>query len=147
MAKKTPDTNDQCISHEQALEALGDVLSRTMFMLRDCLAQLDKGDGTEALKNKLASLQQFNETAYREVFVDRRVPTAHQRQRQGLIDLFQNMVNGFCHNRIVLDEDRNPVDFVILEANRGMEDMLGISRRDMTGKPFFQLFPDVFTNH
>ena len=143
MAKKTPDTNDQCISHEQALEALGDVLSRTMFMLRDCLTELDKGDGTEALKNKLASLQQFNETAYREVFVDRRVPTAHQRQRQGLIDLFQNMVNGFCHNRIVLDEDRNPVDFVILEANRGMEDMLGMSRRDMTGKPFFQLFPDL----
>ena len=143
MAKKHPGPNEKTAGQEQALNALGDVLSKTIHMARDCLSGLDDRCSGETMRRKLSALLRFNEIAYHEVFVDGRVPSVHRRQRERLVNLFQNMVNGFCHNRIVLNDERKPHDFVILEVNRGMEDILGMSRQEMTGKRFFQLFPNL----
>ncbi|HID73466.1 MAG TPA: PAS domain S-box protein, partial [Thermoplasmata archaeon] len=57
--------------------------------------------------------------------------------------LFDNMLNGFAYNKIVLDEHDRPVDFVFLEVNDSFVRFTGIRCEDLIGKAATELFPGI----
>jgi len=55
--------------------------------------------------------------------------------------LFENMLEGFAHCRIVLDEQRRPVDFVYLDVNGAFERLTGL--QDVVGRPATEVIPGI----
>ncbi|MFI5312060.1 MAG: ATP-binding protein [Gemmatimonadales bacterium] len=55
--------------------------------------------------------------------------------------LFENMLNGLAHCRMVWDDEGKPVDFVYLDVNESFGRLTGL--RDVVGKPVTQLIPDI----
>jgi PAS domain S-box-containing protein len=55
--------------------------------------------------------------------------------------LFENMLDGFAHCRMVYDEEGRPVDFIYLEVNPRFEQLTGL--RDVTGKRVTEVIPGV----
>jgi PAS domain S-box-containing protein len=48
--------------------------------------------------------------------------------------LFSQMLNGFAYQRIVVDKDEKPVDYVFLSVNDAFEKMTGLRRKAVVGK-------------
>ncbi len=59
-------------------------------------------------------------------------------------NLFVHMKEGFVHGRIVLDEQGKPVDWVYLDANIAFETLTGVEVKDVIGRRFSEVFPDVY---
>ncbi len=57
--------------------------------------------------------------------------------------LFENMLNGFAYNKILVDEDDRPVDYVFLEANDAFEKLTGLRKEDVLGKRVTQVIPGI----
>ena len=57
--------------------------------------------------------------------------------------LFTNMVTGFAHHRIILDEGGNPVDYEFLEMNPAFEALTGLRRENVMGKRVTQVLPGI----
>ncbi len=55
--------------------------------------------------------------------------------------LFQNMLHGFAHCRMVYDDSGRPVDFVYLAVNAAFEALTGL--KDVVGKRVSELIPGV----
>ncbi len=53
--------------------------------------------------------------------------------------LFENMLEGFTHCRILLDEQSRPVDFVYLEVNGAFERLTGL--KNVVGRPATEVIP------
>ena len=56
--------------------------------------------------------------------------------------LFLNMLDGFTYNKIILDKNRKPVDYIILEANNAFEKMVRKKREDILERKHTELFID-----
>jgi two-component system, sensor histidine kinase len=54
--------------------------------------------------------------------------------------LFLNMLDGFTYNKILLDKNRNPVDFIVLEVNTAFEKMINMKRKDILERKHSELF-------
>jgi len=57
--------------------------------------------------------------------------------------LFLNMTSAFAYNRIILDDNNNPVDFVFLQVNSAFEDYFGRTVDEVINKNFSDVFPNV----
>ncbi len=55
--------------------------------------------------------------------------------------IFDNMLDGFAYNKIILDENAKPVDMIIIEANKAYEKIIGIPRSEFIGKKTSLTFP------
>lgn len=55
--------------------------------------------------------------------------------------LFDNMLEGYAHCRMVFDERKNPVDFEYLEVNQAVERLTGLT--EVAGKRATELFPGI----
>lgn len=49
-------------------------------------------------------------------------------------NLFMNMLNGFSYNKLIMDPQKKPVDYLIMEANDEFCRMVGKSKEDVVGK-------------
>jgi PAS domain S-box-containing protein len=48
--------------------------------------------------------------------------------------LFTNMINGFAYNKIIVDNNNKPVDYIILKVNRAFERIMEGEKKDFIGK-------------
>lgn len=57
--------------------------------------------------------------------------------------LFKKSFNAIVVNKIVLDENNNPLDFIFLEANPAFEEYTGLLVKDIIGKKATDIFLDI----
>ncbi|MCD1295435.1 hypothetical protein CUJ83_10535 [Methanocella sp. CWC-04] len=57
--------------------------------------------------------------------------------------LFQNMLNGFSYNRILLDEIGRPYDSIFIDTNEAFEKIMGRNKQDIIGKKASEVFPGI----
>ena len=55
--------------------------------------------------------------------------------------LFVNMLDGYAYQKIVLDEENKPVDFVYLDVNDGFEVLTGLKKENVVGKKITEVIP------
>lgn len=66
------------------------------------------------------------------------IKTAEAEQRR-FNDLFEHMPMAFLKGRVIYDEERKPIDYLLLEANSSIEKITGIKREQFIGKLGSQL--------
>lgn len=54
--------------------------------------------------------------------------------------LFNNMIDGFTYNELLLNKDGKPVDYILLEANKSYQKFTGIKREDVIGKRASEIY-------
>ena len=59
--------------------------------------------------------------------------------------LFENMMDGFAHCRMLFDEQNNPVDFVYLDVNKSFEQLMGL--KNVVGKKVTEVIPGIKESH
>ena len=57
--------------------------------------------------------------------------------------LLDSMPEAFAHNRIILDDGGNPLDYEILDVNLSFEEMTGLSREEITGRKGTEILSPV----
>lgn len=60
--------------------------------------------------------------------------------------LFDNMTNGFSVNKVITDENNNPVDFKIIEMNYFYKEFGGFDKNEIEGKTMIELYPGIELN-
>lgn len=60
--------------------------------------------------------------------------------------LFEYMTSGFQFNEVVLDENKNPIDFRFLDGNSKMKNYTGFSIEEVKGKTIKQVMPNADSN-
>jgi len=55
--------------------------------------------------------------------------------------LFENMLDGYAHCRMVFDENKRPVDFIYLGVNNAFETLTGL--KNVTGKRVTEVIPGI----
>ncbi|HEY6837237.1 MAG TPA: MEDS domain-containing protein [Geobacteraceae bacterium] len=66
-----------------------------------------------------------------------------KRSSEKLKSLFSNMSEGLAYNRIVLDAEGKPCDFILLEVNEAFERILGLSAQDVIGRRITEALPGI----
>jgi len=57
--------------------------------------------------------------------------------------IINNMMNGFMHAKIVLDESGKPIDYIYLEINKFFAEELQMEEDEIVGKSAKSIFPDI----
>ena len=57
--------------------------------------------------------------------------------------LFENMTNGFSVQKVITDENNNPIDSIFMEANRHFKDFSGYDINEIKGKSIRELHPNA----
>ena len=55
--------------------------------------------------------------------------------------LFDNMIDGFVYGRVLVDDNKNPLDLVLIEANKAFEEQAGVRREELIGNRFLEMKP------
>lgn len=58
-------------------------------------------------------------------------------------ELISKMKQGFAHYEIVLDQNSQPVDYVVLDINEAFAELSGFKKADVLGKRITQILPGV----
>ncbi len=53
----------------------------------------------------------------------------------------ENILDGFVLLKVIIDQNKIPVDFVILKVNDGFANLAGLSKRSLLGKKVSRIFP------
>lgn len=59
--------------------------------------------------------------------------------------IFGKMINGFVLHKIVLDENKKPVDYIFLKMNKQFENYTGIKKENI-GKKITEIFPNIINS-
>ncbi len=58
-------------------------------------------------------------------------------------ELFENMISGFAFHKLITDKTGNPVDYIFLEINPAFEELTGLKRTAILGKPVTEAIPGI----
>lgn len=78
--------------------------------------------------------------AFQDISERKKAETLVQESEKRYKSLFDNMLNGFAHCRMLF-EDGKPVDFVYLDVNRAFEEQTGL--HDIEGKKVTEVIPGI----
>ncbi|HUK85213.1 MAG TPA: PAS domain S-box protein, partial [Candidatus Acidoferrum sp.] len=56
---------------------------------------------------------------------------------------FENMLDGFSYNKIILNSEGKPIDYIFLEVNEAFEKMTGLKKERITGKKASEIFKGI----
>ncbi len=57
--------------------------------------------------------------------------------------LFNSMVTGFAHHKVVFDDKGKPIDYIFLEINPMFEKLTGLKKEDIIGKTVTEALPGI----
>ncbi len=57
--------------------------------------------------------------------------------------LFNHMINGSAYQKILIDENNQPIDYIFLEVNKSFERLTGIKKADAINKKATEIFPGI----
>lgn len=60
--------------------------------------------------------------------------------------LFDDIQNGFALHKIILDNNKKPVDYVFLDVNKAFEMQTGLKKEDITGKCVTEVLPGIIND-
>lgn len=60
--------------------------------------------------------------------------------------IVQNATFGYCLNKVLYDEKGVPEDFILVETNKQFKEMSGTKNKDIEGKRFSEVFPELVKN-
>lgn len=75
----------------------------------------------------------------------KRAEEAVRRSEAGYRSLFQNMLDGFAHCRMLFDEQGRPQDFIYLQVNDAFERLTGL--KDVVGRKVTEVIPGIREAH
>jgi len=58
-------------------------------------------------------------------------------------NLFTNMQSGFVYHKIILNNQRQPIDYEFIEVNNHYEEMTGLKREKIIGKRITEIVPNI----
>ena len=58
-------------------------------------------------------------------------------------NLFENMLYGFVCCKILVDQNKNPYDYIILDINNAFENLAGLKKENIIGKKITKVFPKI----
>jgi PAS domain S-box-containing protein len=104
-----------------------------------------KGDEFHALLNSVlrrdAQGRALCWTSFIDVTTRREAEERLRESEEKYHALFTKMLDGVAYNRIILDEDGRPADFMFLEVNDAFERHTGLKREDVVGKRLTEVLP------
>ena len=108
--------------------------------------RLRKGDGTPFwVETSLQPIEYDGQPAWLTVLHDiderKRLDEMIRNSEMKYRSLFDHMLDGFAHCRMLFDGDGRPVDFVYLDVNQRFEALTGL--RDVVGKPVSEVIPGI----
>jgi PAS domain S-box-containing protein len=77
----------------------------------------------------------------RDITEQKRAEEAVRESEQRYRSLFDNMLDGFAHCKMLYDDQDRPVDFVYLDVNSAFEQLTGLY--DVVGKRVSEVFPGI----
>lgn len=57
--------------------------------------------------------------------------------------LFESMYEGFALHEIIIDDNGNPIDFILLDVNTAFEEMTHLKKKDILGHRALSIFPKI----
>jgi PAS domain S-box-containing protein len=63
--------------------------------------------------------------------------------REGLLQLLDELLEGFAVHEIILDENGAPVDYRFLAANPAFEELTGLRMENVRGRTVLEVIPDI----
>ena len=127
-------------------EAVNNVIGQRR-MMAVCTYSLDKCNALEiidvisnhqfALINRSGKWEIIESSDYRQAKEALKESEAKYRS------LFNNMMDGFTYNQIILDKNCQPADFVLLDANDAFDKLTGMKKENIIGKRFTEVFPGI----
>jgi two-component system, cell cycle sensor histidine kinase and response regulator CckA len=80
-----------------------------------------------------------------DVSVNERAEEAREASEERYRVLYDNMLDGYAHCRMIFDEEDRPVDFVYLDVNQSFDALTGL--KDVVGKRVTELLPGILETH
>lgn len=112
-------------------------------------SRIDRPDGTTSQFESIASPVIDNGEVTGLVVTSRDVTERIKREQalraseEQYRSLFDNMLDGFAHHEIVLDDAGRPVDYVFLNVNTAFERLTGLKREDVIGRRVKEALPGI----
>ncbi len=134
----------QFVDYEEALNEV--VRSHKMIAL--CTYCIDKCTGSEVLdviRNHKGTMLKLGEkwTVIEDVFHRKQTEEALKAREQAYNSLFANIMDGFAYHQMVFDEQGKPVDYIFLEVNHAFEELTGLKRKEILGKPVTEVLKGI----
>ncbi|MDA8224179.1 PAS domain S-box protein [Desulfosporosinus sp.] len=107
-------------------------------------SQLIEMDGKRCILLFARNIAERKETQIELLKSEEKQRLLYERYRSLII----NMPDSFAHNRVIYDEAGKPIDYEILEINEAYERIFRVSRKEIIGKKYSELFsgedPQIF---
>src|SRR3989338_3643996 len=81
----------------------------------------------------------------RDVTERKRLENELKESEESYRSLFENMIDGFAHCRMLFNDQNNPVDFVYLDVNKSFELLTGL--KNVVGKKVTEVIPGIKESH
>lgn len=99
-------------------------------------SQLIEMDGKRCILLFARNIAERKETQIELLKSEEKQRLLYERYRSLII----NMPDSFAHNRVIYDEAGKPIDYEILEINEAYERIFRVSRKEIIGKKYSELF-------
>ena len=73
----------------------------------------------------------------------KKIEKAMRESKEQYRSLFENMHSGSAHQKIVVDENGEPIDYIFLEVNHAFEKLTGLRKEDVIGKKVTEAIPGI----
>jgi PAS domain S-box-containing protein len=80
---------------------------------------------------------------FRDISEKKRAREKIRRVEEEYQKLFNSMVSGFAHHRVIFDDNGKPVDYVFLEINPAFEKLTGLKKENIIGKTVTEALPGI----
>jgi PAS domain S-box-containing protein len=64
-------------------------------------------------------------------------------KEKDFMKIFSSSPFGFAHHKIILDENKNPIDYCFLEVNESFEKLTGLKAEEILNKRICEVFPNI----
>jgi PAS domain S-box-containing protein len=137
-----PYTQDEVGSLAQSFDGMAGLLEKRLILMKTAEEALEKayGDLEKLVQERTFQLSLSNDALRLEVSERKRAEEALRRSEELYRSLFENMLEGFAHCRMIVDGER-PVDYIHLNVNSAFETLTGL--RDAAGKKASEVIPGI----
>ena len=136
--------NDKATKYTELLEEFCDIVQRDLVIIVQENELRDRYHQLQAAKNELQLLNSELErrVKLRTMQLENANKALEVNERK-YRSLFENIHEAFCLNKMIVDKNGKPIDFIFLEINPAFESTTGKRRDKIIGKGIRDIFPGI----